>query len=183
MKRQTLILLTIIAVIGLLISIYFMLSPLFTKVPGPIVGGDKDIHGCIPSAGFSWCEAKQKCLRTWEENCTAESSACDYNSTIKSYIKKDPNCVINFLCIQGTKAFSDECGCGCEKINSEPEKIYCTPEQKKAEVCPEYYSATCGWFNQSIKCLKYPCAQTFSNPCFACAQANVEYYTEGVCPK
>lgn len=35
----------------------------------PIVGGDKDAHGCIGSAGYSWCEAKQKCLRTWEETC------------------------------------------------------------------------------------------------------------------
>lgn len=35
----------------------------------PIVGGDKDEHGCIGSAGYLWCEAKQKCLRAWEEEC------------------------------------------------------------------------------------------------------------------
>lgn len=34
-----------------------------------IVGGDRDEHGCIPSAGYSWCEPKNKCLRIWEENC------------------------------------------------------------------------------------------------------------------
>ncbi|MCX6732668.1 MAG: hypothetical protein NTV98_03965 [Candidatus Roizmanbacteria bacterium] len=34
-----------------------------------LVGGDKDTHGCIGSAGYSWCEAKQKCLRVWEEKC------------------------------------------------------------------------------------------------------------------
>ncbi len=34
-----------------------------------LVGGDKDEHGCIGSAGYSWCEAKQKCLRIWEEDC------------------------------------------------------------------------------------------------------------------
>ncbi|NYZ77098.1 hypothetical protein H0O02_02160 [Candidatus Micrarchaeota archaeon] len=33
-------------------------------------GSDRDGHGCIPSAGYSWCEAKQKCIRSWEENCT-----------------------------------------------------------------------------------------------------------------
>lgn len=32
-------------------------------------GSDRDSHGCIPSAGYSWCESKQKCLRTWEEAC------------------------------------------------------------------------------------------------------------------
>ena len=138
MKKINLIIITILVIIGLLISIYFMLSPLFTKTHGPIVGGDRDANGCIGSAGYSWCEEKQKCLRIWEENCTTQT---------------------------------------------EPEKIYCTPEQKKAQVCPEYYSATCGWFNQSIKCLKYPCAQTFANPCFACASPNVEYYTAGECPR
>lgn len=35
----------------------------------PVVGGDRDEHGCIPSAGYSWCGAKNKCLRTWEESC------------------------------------------------------------------------------------------------------------------
>ncbi len=34
-----------------------------------VVGGDRDEHGCIGSAGYSWCEAKQKCLRVWEEEC------------------------------------------------------------------------------------------------------------------
>lgn len=33
-------------------------------------GSDRDSHGCIPSAGYTWCEEKQKCLRPWEENCT-----------------------------------------------------------------------------------------------------------------
>ena len=33
-----------------------------------IVGNDRDDHGCIPSAGYVWCEKKQKCIRPWEEN-------------------------------------------------------------------------------------------------------------------
>jgi len=33
------------------------------------LGGDRDEHGCIPSAGYSWCEEKQKCIRQWEEDC------------------------------------------------------------------------------------------------------------------
>ncbi|MEI6191304.1 MAG: hypothetical protein WCP24_02985 [bacterium] len=35
----------------------------------PIIGGDKDEHGCKASAGYSWCEVKNKCLRVWEEKC------------------------------------------------------------------------------------------------------------------
>lgn len=34
-----------------------------------LIGGDRDEHGCLTPAGYSWCETKQKCLRTWEEIC------------------------------------------------------------------------------------------------------------------
>jgi hypothetical protein len=40
-----------------------------TTVDNNIVGGDKDEHGCIGSAGYSWCAVKNKCLRVWEEKC------------------------------------------------------------------------------------------------------------------
>jgi len=42
-----------------------------TKVPAAPKppGSDRDAHGCIPSAGYTWCEEKQKCLRPWEEEC------------------------------------------------------------------------------------------------------------------
>lgn len=39
------------------------------QVPGVMPGSDRDEHGCIGSAGYSWCEVKQKCLRIWEEPC------------------------------------------------------------------------------------------------------------------
>lgn len=35
----------------------------------PVIGGDKDEHGCLVAAGYSWCEHKEKCLRIWEEGC------------------------------------------------------------------------------------------------------------------
>ncbi len=64
------------------------------------------------------------------------------------------------------------------------EESYCTPEQKKAEVCIQIYDPVCGWFDpEKIQCIKYPCAQTFSNSCHACADEKVLYWTEGECPK
>ncbi|MFA6250788.1 MAG: hypothetical protein WC686_04825 [Candidatus Shapirobacteria bacterium] len=65
-----------------------------TLVPSPIptqlVGNDADEHGCIGSAGYSWCEFSQKCVRPWEEPCTAASPAptVDETSIIKTAIKK-----------------------------------------------------------------------------------------------
>lgn len=45
-----------------------------TSTGASLVGNDRDAHGCIPSAGYSWCQAKNKCLRPWEESCSATSS-------------------------------------------------------------------------------------------------------------
>lgn len=39
-----------------------------------VVGGDRDEHGCIGSAGYSWCESSAKCLRIWEDDCLATST-------------------------------------------------------------------------------------------------------------
>lgn len=61
-----------------------------------VVGDDKDEHNCIGSAGYSWCEAKQKCIRSWEEYCTSASSTiaifvCDNSKKITAtfYPKDD----------------------------------------------------------------------------------------------
>jgi hypothetical protein len=40
-----------------------------------LIGGDKDAHGCLIAAGYSWCEVKNKCLRSWEEKCEADQTA------------------------------------------------------------------------------------------------------------
>jgi len=51
-----------------------------------VVGGDKDAHGCIGSAGYTWCEAKQKCLRSWEEKC---EKVVDPTAGWKTYTSSD----------------------------------------------------------------------------------------------
>lgn len=57
----------------------------FTPCPGiannNIVGNDRDEHGCIGSAGYTWCEEKQKCLRVWEESCVDTSNWETYKNT------------------------------------------------------------------------------------------------------
>lgn len=68
MNKQTfmwiaIVLIAVLVVVGIL----FWVGK--NSVQAPIVGGDKDIHGCVGSAGYSWCELKQKCLRVWEEPC------------------------------------------------------------------------------------------------------------------
>ena len=72
-------------------------EPITPEEPPLIVGGDKDEYGCIGSAGYSWCEAKQKCLRVWEEPCEeipevtgkfnfdSELVFCEFNGLMKKY--------------------------------------------------------------------------------------------------
>lgn len=46
--------------------------------PDQIIGGDKDEHSCLIAAGYSWCQSKQKCLRTFEEACSIEEALKNY---------------------------------------------------------------------------------------------------------
>jgi putative hemolysin len=55
------------------------------EIGEPIVGGDKDEHGCIGSAGYSWCELKNKCLRIWEEPCLPD----DEVKAVNDYLNKN----------------------------------------------------------------------------------------------
>lgn len=70
-----------------------------------------------------------------------------------------------------------------EETKEQSGKIYCTPEQRGIKSCPTNTSLVCGWFNQSVKCLAYPCADVYLNPCAACINPVVEFYTAGECPK
>jgi hypothetical protein len=54
----------VLVVLGIVLMIW-QLSARESK----IIGGEKDEHGCLIAAGYSWCEPKNKCLRIWEEAC------------------------------------------------------------------------------------------------------------------
>ena len=37
-----------------------------------VLGADRDEHGCIGSAGYTWSQLKQRCIRTFEEGIPLE---------------------------------------------------------------------------------------------------------------
>lgn len=86
------------------------------------------------------------------------------------------------LCPDGSAVGRTGPNCEFTSCPGEETKTYCTSEQRNVDACIEIYQPVCGWSNENIQCLKWPCASTYSNYCFACVNEDVEYYTEGDCP-
>jgi hypothetical protein len=83
MKKGILILSTAALIIAASASAYAFWFNKNLPQETPMIGGQKDSGGCLIGAGYSWCEAKQKCLRPWEEKCTA-------TSTLHAYVTYQP---------------------------------------------------------------------------------------------
>jgi len=114
--------------------------------PRPLVGNDRDEHGCIGSAGYTWCEEKQKCLRTWEENCTKECGECPLLS------QPAPD-----WCKDGTIVAGEKNECGCQ---SPPKCLKACTEE--AKVCPD---GSAVGRNSENNCEFYPCPSVgIANP-------------------
>lgn len=47
------------------------------------IGGDRDAHGCLPAAGYLWCERTQTCERSWE---LADAAKIEHSAAeVKAY--------------------------------------------------------------------------------------------------
>jgi len=68
-----------------------------------LIGGQKDEHGCLGPAGYSWCEAKQKCLRVWEEKCESTSTT-QAVATSSIIVSNRDHSYFNTFLIDGVKA-------------------------------------------------------------------------------
>jgi hypothetical protein len=79
-------------------------NPAETKPTGgcELIGGQKDEHGCLGPAGYSWCEVKQKCLRVWEEPCEETSELLDYKNSDYGFSLKLPKTWEDYKVNQGT---------------------------------------------------------------------------------
>lgn len=175
-----------IFIVGLILGIILISG--CAKQSEPIIGGDKDEHGCLIAAGYSWCEAKQKCLRTWEEPCETGNTGLPNPASV--YCEEQGGTLKMVETEAGTQGICVlEDGTECDEWAyfrgecPEFEKTFCKPEQRGSVACTMEYRPVCGWFDESIQCIKYPCAATYSNPCMACSDEIVAYWTEGECPE
>lgn len=78
-------------------------TEIINEVPAPpiendgsdkLIGGDKDEYGCLIAAGYSWCEEKNKCLRTWEEECEEDKKDAITSAMADKYGKDDSEVTI-----------------------------------------------------------------------------------------
>ena len=72
-----------------------------------LIGNDEDEHGCKASAGYSWCEIKQKCLRNWEEKCEEEKVEETVKEAVTKILIEKYNWDKNKVSVQVNKELGD----------------------------------------------------------------------------
>ncbi|MBN2052124.1 DUF333 domain-containing protein [Candidatus Woesearchaeota archaeon] len=111
----------------------------------------------------------------------ADGSQCDEWAYFRGECPKCP--VEQVICVEGSEVITYTGDNGCKHTTCKA-RTYCKPDQRGENIaCTMEYMPVCGWFNQSIQCVKYPCAATYGNKCTACADSKVAYWTEGECPE
>ncbi len=104
------------------------------------------------------------CSSQSPKECTEEAKICPDGSAVE---RTGPNCEFP----------------SCPENNQNNLMTNACTESDRSKSCSDDDQPVCGWFNQSIKCIKYPCAANYGNPCWACSEPQVEYWTEGPCPE
>ena len=60
---------------------FFLFSSYILNVFGqnsiPLVGASRDDNNCLISAGYTWCETSQRCIRQWETPCSDNFLDCE----------------------------------------------------------------------------------------------------------
>ena len=72
-------------------------SALFAQQTQPKAGADKDAHGCIASAGYTYSQLKKECIRTFEQKIQLKEIATKGNYTAAVLFNKDQSKAEIFL--------------------------------------------------------------------------------------
>ncbi|MCT2562165.1 hypothetical protein [Chryseobacterium herbae] len=65
----------------ILLGAMFLSSLAFTQQKSPVVGGDRDIHGCIGSAGYTYSQIKNDCIKVFGQKIKLKEVGSDKSST------------------------------------------------------------------------------------------------------
>jgi hypothetical protein len=149
------------------------------------IGGERDEHGCLGPAGYTWNESVGACVREWEldENqkqaagIAVEYVGYEYATTITKVVPISGfEGSFEVILEQGENrdlliVVIDE----WNAIEKTLRRHTCTEEEKQAEACVLVYAPVCGFKSDGT-------SQTYGNRCVACID-NVDYWELGECPE
>jgi hypothetical protein len=146
------------------------------------IGGQRDEHGCLGPAGYTWNESVGACVREWEldENqkqaaeIAVEYVGYEYATTIIEVVSKDCEGCFEVKLEQGENR--DAITVKIESLTAISKTLTrhtCTEEEKQAEVCILVYAPVCGYKSDGT-------SQTYGNRCWACVD-KVDYWELGKC--
>jgi len=158
-------------------------GPAFTEeIEEPPIGGERDVHGCLGPAGYTWNEEVDACIRTWElddNQKTAAGIAVDYvgeeyaTTVTEVMTARCPGCFMVKL-EQGEQRDVITVDVNNWTAISQTMTYHaCTEEEKAAEACTMEYIPVCGWSEMRA-------SKTYGNGCSACA-AGSDYWEAGEC--
>ncbi|MET3035763.1 hypothetical protein ABXT08_06665 [Chryseobacterium sp. NRRL B-14859] len=64
----------------ILLSTMFLGSLIFAQKNAPVLGGDRDVHGCKGSAGYTYSQIRNNCVRVFEQKIKLKEINSDKSS-------------------------------------------------------------------------------------------------------
>ncbi len=153
---------------------------IFVEEVSPI-GGQRDEHGCLGPAGYTWNETVGACIREWELNENqkqAAKTAVDYlgykyATTITEVLTaRCPGCFVVRMEQGENRDATSVTIDNWIAVSKTVTRHTCTEEEKQAEICTMEYDPVCGYKNEESK--------TYGNGCSACTEG-VDYWENGEC--
>ncbi|WP_336963002.1 hypothetical protein [Chryseobacterium contaminans] len=65
----------------ILFSMMFLGSLFFAQQKAPVLGGDRDVHGCIGSAGYTYSQIRNNCVRVFDQKIKLKEVGSDKSYT------------------------------------------------------------------------------------------------------
>ena len=84
--KKLLLLIAAFVLLGVLVIVYIPFTP-----AAPQVGADKDTHGCIASAGYTYSVVRNACIRLWEEGTALTPVVQIENPVLVAYVVQSQN--------------------------------------------------------------------------------------------
>lgn len=70
----------------ILFSMMFLGSLTFAQQKAPVLGGDRDVHGCIGSAGYTYSQLRNNCIKVFAQKIKLKEVGSDKSSTMMTAI-------------------------------------------------------------------------------------------------